>query len=102
MKRRLPAKLVLLVKARHNALTTTAAAAAAAAGGSPSGAAVSSSWTFPHTRHQPGETIRQAAERALKEAIGPSQVSARVRVQGLGGRVVGKHRTLHQAPALAG
>jgi ADP-ribose pyrophosphatase YjhB (NUDIX family) len=68
MKRRLTDKLVLLVKARGPA------AAAAAAG---SDAAV---WTFPTAAHRAGESIREAAERALKEAIGPSQVGQRVYV----------------------
>jgi ADP-ribose pyrophosphatase YjhB (NUDIX family) len=31
-------------------------------------------WTFPTTAHVAGESIREAAERALKEFIGPSQV----------------------------
>lgn len=65
MKRRLTDKLVLLVKARHD---PTAAAAIG------SKAAAQTVWTFPFTAHKAGETIRGAAERALKEAIGPSQV----------------------------
>jgi ADP-ribose pyrophosphatase YjhB (NUDIX family) len=81
MKRRLADKLVLLVKAHDPA------AAAAAAAAAPKGSKVSSSsaaaaaaaagqavWTFPTTAHKAGESIREAAERALKEAIGPSQV----------------------------
>jgi ADP-ribose pyrophosphatase YjhB (NUDIX family) len=72
MKRRLHDKLVLLVKAQSNALT--AAAAAAAGGSSKASGSSSSTWTFPHTACQPGESIRQAAERALKETIGLSQV----------------------------
>uniref|UniRef100_A0A383V7P6 Large ribosomal subunit protein mL46 N-terminal domain-containing protein n=1 Tax=Tetradesmus obliquus TaxID=3088 RepID=A0A383V7P6_TETOB len=78
MKRRLADKLVLLVKARNPA----AAAAAAAAAGSVSGAAAATAaaaegqavWTFPTAEHKAGESIKEAAERALKEAIGPSQV----------------------------
>lgn len=71
MKRRLQEKLVLLVKAQHNALSQGSApgSTAAAAGSS------SVAWTFPHTPHKSGETMRQAAERALKEAIGLSQVN---------------------------
>jgi ADP-ribose pyrophosphatase YjhB (NUDIX family) len=68
MKRRLQEKLVLLVRTQGNALPLKAAAAATAAAGG------SGAWTFPHTAHQAGETIRQAAERALKETIGLSQV----------------------------
>eukprot|EP00879_Flechtneria_rotunda_P020732 GHRR01021821.1.p1 GENE.GHRR01021821.1~~GHRR01021821.1.p1 ORF type:complete len:209 (+),score=38.27 GHRR01021821.1:423-1049(+) len=68
MRRRLADKLVLLVRTQQ---------AAASAGQQAAGAALSNSaiWTFPQTVHQEGETTRQAAERALKEAIGPSQVS---------------------------
>jgi ADP-ribose pyrophosphatase YjhB (NUDIX family) len=73
MKRRLSDKLVLLVKARD-----PAAAAAAAARGKAAAAAVSDAvWTFPAAVHKAGESIREAAERALKEAIGPSQVRQR-------------------------
>jgi len=56
MKRQLASKLVLLVKQQS------------VAGSSSSG------WTFPHARHESGETIRATAERALRECIGVSQV----------------------------
>jgi ADP-ribose pyrophosphatase YjhB (NUDIX family) len=69
MKRRLADKLVLLVRAQHNALS-----AGAGAGDSSSSSSSSRGWTFPHASYQAGETIRQTAERALREAIGQSQV----------------------------
>lgn len=71
MKRRLQEKLVLLVKAQHNALSLESAPGSTAAGSGSSSVA----WTFPHTQHKSGETMRQAAERAVKESIGLSQVN---------------------------
>lgn len=69
MKRRLADKLVLLIKARQDPK-----AAVAATGGQAAAAVSRPLWTFPYTAHKEGETIRDTAERALKEAIGPAQV----------------------------
>ena len=104
MKRRLADKLVLLVRAQHDALS---AAGAGAARDSSSSSSRQAGWTFPHASYRAGETIRQTAERALREAIGQSQVCLR------GGRLVrpasldprssrGNHQALHtHAPAAA-
>jgi hypothetical protein len=76
MKRRLRDKLVLLVKADRNVISPAAAAAAVPGSSATSSSSRkgSSSWTFPHTAHQEGETMRAAAERALRETVGLSQV----------------------------
>jgi len=56
MKRKLREKLVLLVKQQGSALN-----------GSKQG------WAFPHVQHREGETIRSAAERALRECAGVAE-----------------------------
>ena len=65
MKRRLRDKLVLLVKQKGSMLNTGdgGASTSSSSGGG-------ESWAFPHARHAAGETVRQTAERALREAVG--------------------------------
>jgi ADP-ribose pyrophosphatase YjhB (NUDIX family) len=60
MRRRLADKLVLIVRGP--------------AGSALAGPGRDEAWTFPTAAHKAGESIRQTAERALKHAIGPSQV----------------------------
>jgi hypothetical protein len=75
MKRRLAAKVVLLIKARNNPAEAAALEAAAAAAGSHDQRQQQAEWIFPLASHQPDESIRETAERALKLAIGPAAVS---------------------------
>ena len=71
MKRQLASKLVLVVKQQS------------VARGSSSG------WTFPHARHESGETMRATAERALRECIGVSQVRGEMMGYNTWGKGVG-------------
>ncbi|GBF96696.1 hypothetical protein Rsub_09329 [Raphidocelis subcapitata] len=74
MRRRLRDKLVLLVKQPAPAGDPLGRPVGGGGAGSGGGGAAGGGWSFPAARRAEGETLRAAAERALREAVGVAEV----------------------------